>query len=598
MQRSSLPFSLVSPLAVNGDLSQGSFEVYRALFLGSLLFFQGDGGMDISKVGEKILSSVRSARSLGILPSSSDRPEVITLCDLTIHLNVFIWMYMKMHHWDPQLSGKGMENISQTLLLVPARAAAAAAIARALAGLPPHQRYNLSSSSDELSSIYGSRPRGQVVEELEEEFYEEDFDPVKHILEHIPSEENEVTYFEGKATLRLAQLDTIAERLSRHVMEHHEEMGKLCGLFFMECLDSNPYDIQYEMGIWMNIRETRSKLLLCVEEERGEGWGLMELWPLFAWSVVVHQLLYDELFKSLPNLFNVASNKEISLLNVPFRMELQLFGVYLLCRIKGMHLVRELERDLKIANVICMNGRRHLTSSRNEVSRDLIVTTNSKRKQALLDMLPILNELRHALDMQVALESNVEEGKLFTAFQVLSEYLQLLDSFSELSAIQEMSRGVEIEDGHHLGFGNILAGLAGKNSSKVGFTSIRSVPRLQRGGLYNYVAVNDWDAVGPSRGTDEGRSAISVLVLGLTGVIWAFNGQIFAGIYARLEALFVLGVWLLVIHGSGAAVGGSGGDHFSWWYFYVGRTPPAAADAGRHRVNDTIFTTIELMVWD
>ena len=30
------------------------------------------------------------------------------------------------------------------------------------------------------------------------------------------------------------------------------------------------------------------------------------------------------------------------------------------------------------------------------------------------------------------------------AFQVLSEYLQLLDSFSELSAIQEMSQGVEV----------------------------------------------------------------------------------------------------------------------------------------------------------
>lgn len=55
---------------------------------------------------------------------------------------------------------------------VPARAAAAAAVARALAGLPPHQRYSLSSSSEELSSIYGSRP-GQVVEELENEFYEE-----------------------------------------------------------------------------------------------------------------------------------------------------------------------------------------------------------------------------------------------------------------------------------------------------------------------------------------------------------------------------------------------------------------------------------------
>lgn len=60
-----------------------------------------------------------------------------------------------------------------TPLQVPARAAAAAAVARALAGLPPHERFTLSSSSSELSSIYGSRLPGPPVEELEEEFYEE-----------------------------------------------------------------------------------------------------------------------------------------------------------------------------------------------------------------------------------------------------------------------------------------------------------------------------------------------------------------------------------------------------------------------------------------
>lgn len=59
------------------------------------------------------------------------------------------------------------------LLKVPARAAAAAVVARALAGLPPHQRYSLSSSSKELSSIYGSRSQVEVVEDLEEDFYEE-----------------------------------------------------------------------------------------------------------------------------------------------------------------------------------------------------------------------------------------------------------------------------------------------------------------------------------------------------------------------------------------------------------------------------------------
>lgn len=263
------------------------------LFL-PLLFLQA-GGMDLSRVGEKILSSVRSARSLGLLPTSptGEKPEV------------------------------------------PARAAAAAAVARALTGMPPHERLTLPSNSDELVSIYGSGLHGQGIEELEEEFYEEDFDPVSYVLDKIPSEEVDASYFEEKATLRLVQLDRISERLSRHVMEHHEEM------------------------------------------------------------------------------------------------------------VKGMQLVMELEQDLKVAKVICRNGRRHINSSMHEVSRDLVVHSNSKKKQALLDMLPILTELRHALDMQIELEALVEEGNYFRAFQVLSEYLQILESYSELSAVKEMGRDIE-----------------------------------------------------------------------------------------------------------------------------------------------------------
>ncbi|MFS8011675.1 putative vacuolar protein sorting-associated protein [Helianthus anomalus] len=297
------PFALI-PLAFNHDnLTPEGFGISRFFFLGSLLLspggptggdYDGDGGMDFSKVGEKLLSSVRSARSLGFFPSNSDRPEV------------------------------------------PERAAAAATIARALASIPPHQRHNISSSSEELSSIYGSEPSNQALEELEEEFYEEEFDPVRHTLENLPHEESDLAYFEGKAALRLLQLDKVTEILSRQVMEHHEVM------------------------------------------------------------------------------------------------------------VKGMDLVGELEKDLKVANVICMNGRRHLTSSRNEVSRDLVVNTSSKRKQTLMDILQILSALRRAKDMQAELETHVNEENFFKAFQVLSEYLQLLDSLSDLLAIQEMSRGVEI----------------------------------------------------------------------------------------------------------------------------------------------------------
>ncbi|XP_031482912.1 uncharacterized protein LOC116252643 isoform X2 [Nymphaea colorata] len=250
--------------------------------------------MDLSKVGERLLTSVKSARSLGLLPFQSDRPEV------------------------------------------PVRAATAAAIARALSSLPPHQRLSLPLHSGDLVSIYGVKHQDQPVEELEEDFYEEDFDPVRHMLEHIPSDENDASYFERKAALRLAQLDVIAERLSHHVMEHHEQM------------------------------------------------------------------------------------------------------------VKGMQLVMEVEHDLKIANVICMNGRRHVRSSMHEVSRDLVVTSSAKKKQALLDLLPVLTQLRHALDMQVDLDTHVENGNYVRAFQVLSEYLQVLDGFSDLSAVQEMIHGAEV----------------------------------------------------------------------------------------------------------------------------------------------------------
>ncbi|ONM11434.1 Protease Do-like 7 [Zea mays] len=116
--------------------------------------------MDISRVGEKLLSSVRS---LGLLPPTPvappSRPEV------------------------------------------PERAAAAAAAARAIAGLPPHERINLPSNSEDLVSIYGSNPQGQAVEELEEVFYEEEFDPIKYILQSIPDEGSDATYFDEQDSM-------------------------------------------------------------------------------------------------------------------------------------------------------------------------------------------------------------------------------------------------------------------------------------------------------------------------------------------------------------------------------------------------------------
>ncbi|PKU77738.1 hypothetical protein MA16_Dca005570 [Dendrobium catenatum] len=52
--------------------------------------------------------------------------------------------------------------------------------------------------------------------------------------------------------------------------------------------------------------------------------------------------------------------------------------------LKGMQLVIDLQQDLKVANVICMNGRRHIASSKHEFSMELVVHSHSKKKQALL----------------------------------------------------------------------------------------------------------------------------------------------------------------------------------------------------------------------
>lgn len=55
---------------------------------------------------------------------------------------------------------------------VPARAAAAAVVARALAKLPSHQKNIFSTNSEDLISIYNSSVHEQsTTEELEENFY-------------------------------------------------------------------------------------------------------------------------------------------------------------------------------------------------------------------------------------------------------------------------------------------------------------------------------------------------------------------------------------------------------------------------------------------
>jgi len=73
---------------------------------------------------------------------------------------------------------------------------AAAVIARRIAALPPHERGNLTERS---SSFYTSKPHEeQQAEELLKEFYEEEFDPVRSMLQDIPEHEVKQSFFDHK----------------------------------------------------------------------------------------------------------------------------------------------------------------------------------------------------------------------------------------------------------------------------------------------------------------------------------------------------------------------------------------------------------------
>ena len=109
MQPHLFPFGSVfgNPFLLNADLGEDGvgfgFERSRLFFLVPFLLLQGvggggsSGGMDLSKVGERILSSVRSARSLGLLPHTIDRPEVSILF---LKLMPFVFIILIITIWN------------------------------------------------------------------------------------------------------------------------------------------------------------------------------------------------------------------------------------------------------------------------------------------------------------------------------------------------------------------------------------------------------------------------------------------------------------------------------------------------------------------
>jgi hypothetical protein len=63
-----------------------------------------------------------------------------------------------------------------------------------------------------------------------------------------------------------------------------------------------------------------------------------------------------------------------------------------------------------------------------EVNSDLVVTANVKRKQILLDMLPILLRMQSIIDIKSRLQSTIDEGNYAKALRMCSECLVVIDA--------------------------------------------------------------------------------------------------------------------------------------------------------------------------
>lgn len=74
------------------------------------------------------------------------------------------------------------------------------------------------------------------------------------------------------------------------------------------------------------------------------------------------------------------------------------------------------------------NGRRSLSSAMLEVNSDLVVTANVKRKQILLDMLPILLRMQSITDIKARLQGTIDEGNYAKALRMCSECLVVIDA--------------------------------------------------------------------------------------------------------------------------------------------------------------------------
>ena len=63
-----------------------------------------------------------------------------------------------------------------------------------------------------------------------------------------------------------------------------------------------------------------------------------------------------------------------------------------------------------------------------EVNSDLVVTANVKRKQILLDMLPILLRMQSITDIKSRLQGTIDEGNYAKALRMCSECLVVIDA--------------------------------------------------------------------------------------------------------------------------------------------------------------------------
>ncbi|KAG2485571.1 hypothetical protein HYH03_015735 [Edaphochlamys debaryana] len=109
----------------------------------------------------------------------------------------------------------------------------------------------------------------------------------------------------------------------------------------------------------------------------------------------------------------------------------------------GIDRVAEVEDDLKAAFLISRSGRATLKAAAEEVTRNIRVVGQTRRKQAYMELMEVVTKIKRARDLQNTLKRSQELGEYGDAIMTCVQCFQGVDTLRQLSVSGELRGSVQ-----------------------------------------------------------------------------------------------------------------------------------------------------------